>query len=171
MTGITLIAAVAENGVIGRAGGMPWRLKADFAHFRKRTMGKPVVMGRRTYESIGRPLDGRTTIVVSRDRALTISGVVVAPSLAHALETARGEALRRGVDKIMVAGGADIYSQSIGLADTLDITHVQVSPEGDTCFPRIESALWREIERNPAPGEAGMPAFAWVTYERNRNPE
>ncbi len=166
MTCITLLAAVADNGVIGRAGGMPWRLKADLAHFRAVTMGKPVVMGRRTYVSIGQPLKGRTTIVVSRDPALAIAGALVAPNLPQALDAARGDALRRLAGEIIIAGGADLYAQAMALACRLDITHVQARPEGDTFFPEIEPAVWREIDRKEAPAQAGEPAFAWVTYER-----
>src|ERR1700722_16629131 len=106
---IVLIAAIAENGVIGRDNGLPWRLKSDLAHFRAVTMGKPVVMGRKTFLSIGRPLTGRTNIVVSRDNGFAAPGIVVAASLRAAIETAGGDALRRGSDAIIVAGGADIY--------------------------------------------------------------
>src|ERR1700752_1501019 len=102
MVPVTLIAALAENGVIGRDNGLPWRLKSDMQHFRSLTMGKPVVMGRKTYQSIGRPLPGRTTIVVTRDAVFAAPRIVVAHSLAAALDTARGEALRRGVNAIFV---------------------------------------------------------------------
>src|SRR5580692_11943085 len=105
MVPITLVAALAENGVIGRDGTLPWRLKSDMVHFRALTMGKPVVMGRKTYLSIGKPLPGRTTIVVSRDPAFAAPGIVVASSLDAALAVARGDALRRNVDTIVVAGG------------------------------------------------------------------
>src|SRR5262245_41722377 len=129
---VVLIAAVADNGMIGQGGDLPWRLKSDLAHFRALTMGRPVVMGRKTYLSIGKPLAGRTTIVVSRDPALAIAGAVVAPSIARALAAARGDALRRSVGEIMVAGGADIYAQTMPLADRLEITHVHARPAGDT---------------------------------------
>jgi dihydrofolate reductase len=161
-----LIAAVADNGVIGHAGGMPWRLKADLARFRVRTMNRPVVMGRRTYDSIGKPLAGRATIVVTRDQSLAIPRALVAPNLAFALEAARGEALRCSVHEIMIAGGADIYTQAMAFADRLDITHVKARPEGDTFFPQIDPAVWCEIERTDAPHEDNAPAFAWVNYKR-----
>jgi dihydrofolate reductase len=103
---ILLVAAIAQNGVIGRGNALPWRLKSDMQHFRALTMGKPVVMGRKTYLSIGRPLKGRTTIVVSRDRDFAAPGIVVAASLDDALTAARGDALRRNADTIVVAGGA-----------------------------------------------------------------
>src|SRR2546430_7312245 len=133
-----LIAAVAENGVIGQGGDMPWRLPGDLKHFRALTMGKPVIMGRKTYASIGKPLGGRTTIVVSRDRTLAIAGAVVAPGLREALTVASGEACRRGVGEIIVAGGADIYAQAMAFADKLEITHVQARPDGDPHFPPID---------------------------------
>src|SRR5712691_11066648 len=110
---IILVAAVADNGVIGQEGGLPWRLKADMAHFRAITMGKPVVMGRKTFLSIGKPLSGRTTIVASRDPDFAIAGALVAPCFEHALDAARGDALRRSVGEIIIAGGADIYTQAM----------------------------------------------------------
>ena len=164
---LVLLAAVADNGVIGQAGGMPWRLKADLAHFRAVSMGKPVVMGRKTYASIGRPLKGRTNIVVSRDRTLAIPGVLVAPGLAQALAAARGDALRRSADEIIIVGGADIYRQTMATADRLELTRVHARPVGDTFFPHIDPAVWREIARKAAPAEAGQPAFAFATYLRS----
>src|ERR1700735_876624 len=121
---ILIVAAIAENGVIGRGNALPWRLKSDMQHFRALTMGKPVVMGRKTYLSIGKPLPGRTTIVVSRDRNFAAAGIVVAPSLDAALATARGDALRRGAHTIVVAGGAEIYAQAMPLAARLVVTRI-----------------------------------------------
>ena len=163
---IVLIAAVADNGVIGQGGGMPWRLSSDLQHFRRLTMDKPVVMGRKTYLSIGKPLDGRTTIVASRDPSLAIPGALVAPSLAHALAAARGDALRRAASEIVIAGGAEIYAQAMALADRLEITHVHARPDGDTLFPRIDPAIWREVDRKEPPGQSAEPAFTWATYAR-----
>jgi len=164
---ILLIAAVAENGVIGRGNALPWRLKSDMQHFRALTMGKPVVMGRKTYLSIGRPLKGRTTIVVSRDRGFAAPGIVVAPSLDAALTAARGDALRRNADTIVVAGGADIYAQTMPLATQLAVTRVHKRVEGDAHFPAIDADEWHESARSEheaaAEDEAG---FAFVTYER-----
>jgi dihydrofolate reductase len=164
---IILVAAVAENGVIGRANALPWRLKSDMAHFRALTMGKPVVMGRKTYQSIGKPLPGRTTIVVSRDRNFTAPGIVVAPSLDAALTAARGDALRRGADAIIVAGGAEIYRQAMEQATRLALTRVHLRVEGDARFPPIEAACWRETSRTErAAGAGDDAAFAVVDYER-----
>jgi dihydrofolate reductase len=164
---IVLLAAVAENGVIGRDNRLPWRLKSDMQHFRAVTIGKPVVMGRKTFLSIGKPLNGRTTIVVSRDRSFAATGIVVAANLPAALETARGDALRRGSEAIVVAGGADIYVQALPLATRLAITEVRKQVEGDTYFPAIDRQIWREIARSehqPAAGDE-VP-YAFVTYER-----
>lgn len=164
---IVLIAAVAENGVIGRGGLMPWRLKSDMAHLKALTMGKPVVMGRRTYLSLHvKPLPGRTNIVVSRDPEFAAGGVLVARGLAAALEAARGDALRRGSD-VMVIGGADIYAQAMPFAARLEITQVHMAPEGDTRFPPIDPAIWRETARNAhAAGPGDDAGFDTVTYRR-----
>jgi dihydrofolate reductase len=164
---IILVAAVSENGVIGRGNALPWRLKSDMAHFRALTMGKPVVMGRKTYLSIGKPLKDRTTIVVSRDRGFAAPGVLVAPSLESALAAARGDALRRGADAIIVAGGADLYAQAMPQATRLAITEVHLRVEGDVCFPAIDPKLWRETSRSEHnAGVEDAAAFAFVHYER-----
>jgi dihydrofolate reductase len=164
---ILLVAAVAENGVIGRGNALPWRLKSDMQHFRALTMGKPVVMGRKTYLSIGKPLKGRTTIVVSRDSNFTAPGIVVAPSLDAALTVARGDALRRNADTIVVAGGAEIYGQAMPLATQLAITHVHKQIDGDAYFPAIDPNEWRESARSEhAAAAEDEAAFAFATYER-----
>jgi dihydrofolate reductase len=164
---IILLAAVAENGVIGRDNALPWRLKSDMQHFRASTMGKPVVMGRKTYQSIGKPLPGRTTIVVSRDAGFAAPGILVAPHLQAALEAARGDALRRGADAIIVAGGGEIYKQAMPVATRLSITEVCKQVDGDARFPVIDPQLWRETARSahePAAGDE--TSFAFVTYDR-----
>jgi dihydrofolate reductase len=164
---LVLVAAVAENGVIGQGGGLPWRLKSDLRHFRAVTMGKPVVMGRKTYLSIGKPLAGRTNIAVSRNPDFAAPGVVAAPSVAAALAAARGDALRRGADAIAVIGGADLYAQTIARADRLVISRVHLRPEGDTMFPVIDQTLWQEVERTEHDPEPGEPAgFTHLVYER-----
>src|SRR5262245_19441094 len=153
---LVLVAAVAENGVIGQGGRLPWRLKSEMAHFRATTIGKPVVMGRKTYASIGKPLEARTNIVVSRDRGFAAMGVLVAPNVEAALEAARGDALRRGVDAIVVIGGAEIYAQCMAQADRLLITQVHLRPTGDTKFPIIDPATWSAAgrsEHEPGPGD------------------
>ena len=164
---VILVAAIAENGVIGRDGTLPWRLKSDMVHFRATTMGKPVIMGRKTYLSIGRPLKGRTTIVVSRDHDFAAPGIVVAPSLDAALTAARGDALRRNADTIVVAGGAEIYAQTMPLATQLAMTHVHKQIDGDAYFPSIDPNEWHESARSEHEAAAEDEAtFAFVTYER-----
>ena len=164
---IIIIAAVAENGVIGRGNALPWRLKSDMAHFRALTMGKPVVLGRKTFASIGKPLAGRTTIVISRDENFSAPGIVAAPNFESAFATARGDALRRNAAAIVVAGGADIYAQALPRATRLVITEVHKSVDGDTRFPAIDAKLWRETARSEQkPGPQDEAGFAFVTYER-----
>jgi dihydrofolate reductase len=164
---IVLLAAVAENGVIGRGNALPWRLKSDMAHFRALTMGKPVVIGRKTYLSIGKPLKGRTTIVVSRDPTFAAPGIVVAPSLDAALAVARGDALRRSVDMIIIAGGADIYAQALPQATRLAITEIHKPVEGDAHFPAIDPKIWHESARSEhEPATEDEAPFAFITYER-----
>jgi len=164
---LVLVAAVADNGVIGQGGRLPWRLKSELQHFRAVTMGKPVVMGRKTYLSIGKPLEGRTNIVLSRDPAFAAPGILVAPSIEAALAAARGDALRRSADAIAVIGGADVYGRTMAMADRLVITRVHLQPQGDTKFPDIDPKLWIEVERSehrPGPGDAA--GFTTVVYRR-----
>ncbi len=154
---VVLIAAVAENGVIGSGGDIPWRLPADFAHFRATTLGHTLVMGRATYDSIGRPLPGRTTIVLTRDPTWTADGVTVASSLE--------EALARAADlpgDVYVAGGAQVYSAALPLADAQVLSEVHRSPEGDTVYPSFDPVEWVEADRVPGAD------FDVVTWERVR---
>ena len=168
---IVLIVAVAENGVIGANGAMPWRLKSDLQRFKALTFGRPVVMGRKTFASIGRPLPGRTNIVVTRDRDFRSSGVVVANSAADAIAIATGDALRRFATEIAIIGGAEIYAQSMDRADRLEITEVHARPDGDTRFATIDVADWEEVTRvrNPA-GPDDSAAFSYVTFRRRQQP-
>jgi dihydrofolate reductase len=164
---IVLVAAVADNGVIGEGGGLPWRLKSDLAHFRAVTIGKPVVMGRKTYHSIGKPLKGRTNIVVTRDRSFSLPGVLVVPNLDAAFTAARGDALRRSVDEVAVIGGAEIYAQTLARADRIVLTRVHASPAGDTMFPTIDPAVWVESGRRCFRHGAGDDApFTLTNYHR-----
>ena len=155
---VTLIAAVARNGVIGNAGAIPWRIPEDFAHFRSTTMGGTLVMGRATYDSIGRPLPGRTTVVVTRNSAWSADGVLVAHSLDDALALAA-----RQSGETFVVGGTQIYEQALPLATHQVLTEVHLSPEGDARYPEFDVDEWVEIRREPRDG------FAWVWWERVRN--
>ena len=165
---IVLVVAVADNGVIGRSGALPWRLKSDMKFFCTITWGKPLVTGRATFLSFTtKPLPGRTNIVLSRNPDFTAPGVVVASKLDAALQAARGDALRRGVDMIAVVGGAEIYAQTIDIADRLLVTRVHLQPEGDARFPVINPDIWRETERTQHRAGPGDDAsFTTLTYER-----
>jgi dihydrofolate reductase len=164
---VVLVAAVADNGVIGRGNAMPWRLGTDLQRFKALTIGKPVVMGRKTFLSIGRPLPGRTNVVVSRDPGFAAAGVLAASDLASALAAARADAMRRGVREIAVVGGAEIYAQCLPLADRLEITHVHARPDGDSLFPPIDWSQWRALARSEhPPGPRDEVSFSHVAYER-----
>jgi dihydrofolate reductase len=164
-----LVVARAENGVIGRDNAMPWRLKSDMQRFKALTLNKPVVMGRKTFVSIGRPLPGRTNIVVTRDPNFRARGVVVTNSFADARGIARGDALRRFATEIAIIGGAEIYAQWMGCADRLEITEVHARPDGDTRFATISATDWEEVARvrNPA-GPDDSADFSYVTYRRRK---
>jgi dihydrofolate reductase len=166
---IVLMVAVAENGVIGSKGSIPWRVKSDVLRLKAMTMGKPVVMGRKTFESLRRPLPGRTNIVVTRDPDYRASGAVVTSSFADARAIATGDALRRFATEVAVIGGAEIYAQWMGLADRLEVTEVHARPEGDTRFPPIDRADWDEVarERHSAGGDNSAD-FSYVTYRRRK---
>jgi dihydrofolate reductase len=159
---VVLLAAVADNGVIGRDNGLPWRLSSDLKRFKALTLGKPVVMGRKTFLSIGKPLPGRTNIVVTRDAAFSAPGAVVAATLESALAVARGDALRRGADAIAIVGGTEIFQQTMPLADRLEITHVHARPDGDALLPPIDPTVWQEMAR--ADCRAGPQDDADVTF-------
>ena len=146
---ITIVVAMAENRVIGRDGGLPWRLPADMARFRALTMGKPIVMGRRTHESIGRALDGRRNIVVTRHPGYRAPGCAVARSFDAALDVAL-DAVRdsaSGAAEIAVIGGASVYERALPVADRIHLTLVHASIEGDVRFPEFEPGTWREVAR------------------------
>jgi dihydrofolate reductase len=163
---IVFVVAIAENGVIGAGGAIPWRQKSDMARFKALTIGKPVIMGRKTFESLRRPLPGRTNIVITRDAAYRAAGAVVTTSALDAEAVARGDALRRSVTEIAVIGGAEIYRQWLDRADRLEITEVHARPEGDTHFG-IDTAKWEETARirHPA-GPDDSADFSYVTYRR-----
>jgi dihydrofolate reductase len=166
---IVLVAAVGENGVIGRQGMLPWRLKSDLAHFKRLTLGKPVIMGRKTFESIGKALKGRTNIVLTRDFGLVAPDAVLATSMEAAFGFARADADKRGTAEVMVIGGSDIFEAFMSVADRLEITRVHASPEGDSYFPDIDPHAWRETRReDQRRGPDDDADFTFVTYERVR---
>jgi dihydrofolate reductase len=169
MTEIVLVAAVADNGVIGADNAIPWRLKSDMQRFRAITINKPVVMGRKTFASMKRALPGRTNIVITRDPAFSHPDVVTAGSFADALARAQADALQRGADDIAVIGGAEIYAHFLGIADRLEITEVHATPAGDTRFPAIDKSAWEEVARDRhEDGPDDNAAFSYVTYRRRK---
>jgi dihydrofolate reductase len=164
---IVIVAAIGENNVIGRDGALPWRLKSDLKHFRKVTLNRPVIMGRKTYVSIGKPLTDRTNIVLTSDLGLVAPGAVLATSMDAAFAYARKDADKRGVDEIMVIGGSDVFAAALPMAERLEITHVHASPEGDSYFPPIDPQVWREAAREKhAAGPDDDASFAVATYLR-----
>ena len=171
MTEIVLIAAVADNGVIGADGAIPWRLKSDMQRLKAITINKPVVMGRKTFASLKRPLPGRTNIVITRDPHFRSAGIVATTSFETARVLAKADASRRGAGDIAVLGGAEIYARFFGLADRLDITEVHATPEGDTHFPAIDKTTWEEVARvRHEAGPDDNTAFSYVTYRRRKPP-
>lgn len=162
-----IVVAVAENGVIGQGNTIPWRLKSDQQRFKQITLNKPLIMGRKTYQSIGRPLPGRTNIVVTRDAGFEAPGVVVATTFEAAEAIATGDALRRFATEVVVMGGADIYAHWLPRTARIELTEVHARPEGDTSFPPIDPAQWQEVarERHSA-GPQDSADFSYVTYRR-----
>jgi dihydrofolate reductase len=162
---VVLIVAVADNGVIGAGNTIPWRLKTDQQRLKAMTIDKPVVMGRKTFISLRRPLPQRTNIVVTRDAGFRAPGAVVTTSFADAHAVATGDALRRFATEIAVIGGAEIYAQWMDVADRLELTEVHARPDGDTYFTAIDKALWQEVARvrHPA-GPDDSADFSYVTY-------
>lgn len=168
---VAIYVAIAENGVIGREGGLPWRLSTDLKRFKADTIGKPIIMGRKTYESIGRLLPGRLNIIVSRDKAYRVEGGEVTGTLDDAIRLAavRTRCSGAGLEEVCIIGGGQIYEQALPLADRLHVTHVLASVEGDTQFPTIDAAEWKAVrsENTPA-GEKDSHATRYVVYERRR---
>nr|WP_047580220.1 dihydrofolate reductase [Methylobacterium sp. ZNC0032] len=164
---IVLIAAVAENSVIGDDNRLIWRLKTDLKRFRSLTLGRPVLMGRKTFLSIGKPLPGRETVVLTRDAGFAPEGVSVAHSLDEGLEIGQRLASASGADSVVVAGGAAVYRQALPLADRLELTIVHANPSGDALFPDWERDAFEPgaKEHHPADSENEHP-YTFVTYAR-----
>ena len=165
---IALIVAVADNGVIGRDGQLPWRMSSDLKRFRALTMGKPIVMGRKTWESLAKPLAGRDNIVVTRDPGFVTAGALVAASLDSALEIAQMCAASRGVDEVMVIGGAEIYRLALPRAARVYLTRVHAAPAGDAVFADLDPSRWHEVDRESLPaGPRDDHAATFLVFDRN----
>ena len=160
MTLLTLIVARARNGVIGRDNALPWRLPDDLQHFKRTTLGAPIIMGRKTWDSIGRPLPGRRNIVVSRNHGLTLDGAEVVASLEDA------QRLCIGAEQVFLIGGAQLYAQALPSADRLIVTEIDADVPGDAFFPAVDRSKWIEVARETHHSEANGFDYAFVTYER-----
>jgi dihydrofolate reductase len=167
---IAMIAGVAQNGVIGSEQTIPWRIPSDMVFFKKTTLGKPIVMGRKQYETVGRPLPGRTNIVVTRQRGYQPDGVLVVHDIDAALEKAKEIAAADGVDEIMIIGGGELYAQLMDRADRLYITDIDLSPEGDVRFPAIAPEQWTVVDLpEVAPSPKDEASYRVKVYERRRD--
>ncbi|MFM8607516.1 MAG: dihydrofolate reductase [Hyphomicrobiales bacterium] len=166
---VTFVVAMAENRVIGRDNGLAWHIGSDLKRFKAATLGKPMIMGRKTFLSIGKPLPGRETIVLTRDKSFAVEGVHVATSIDDALRQGEALALSLGVDEITVAGGGDVYQQMMDRCDRIIMTYVQAAPEGDAFFPAFEHLDFHETARESyEAGPRDDHAFTIVTYERRK---
>ncbi|MEK9755158.1 MAG: dihydrofolate reductase [Rhodospirillaceae bacterium] len=166
---VALIAAAAENGAIGLDGGMPWHISADLKYFKRVTMGAPVIMGRKTYESIGAALPGRANIVVTRNRDFAPPDADAVHDVDAALRKAGAIAEIDGSEEVFVIGGAEIYAQALAAADCVYLTEIAGDFPGDAFFPELPASEWREVSREPHGSErAGGPAFSFVVYARMR---
>ncbi len=162
---ICLVVARSRGGVIGREGALPWHLPADLKHFKRLTVGKPVIMGRKTFDSIGKPLPGRHNIVVTRNHAWSHAGVTVAANIAEAIAAA-GLNPKARADAIMIIGGADIYAQCLAFATRIYLTDVDIDCAGDAYFPAIDMALWQEVARVDHAAVGDRPGFSFRWLER-----
>lgn len=165
---LSLIAALGENRVIGVDNSMPWHLPGDFKYFKATTLGKPIIMGRKTWDSLGRPLPGRLNIVVSRQTGLALEGAEVFPSLDAAVERAEEWAKAQGVDELMLIGGAQLYAQGLEQADRLYLTRVALSPDGDAWFPEFDLNQWTLVSNVENAAEGDKPAYnfeVWVACD------
>ena len=167
MKKLVLVVAVAENGVIGKNGQLPWKIPGDLKRFQKLTMGKPVVMGRLTYESMGEPLKGRLNIVITSNPNYKAEGAVVVTSLKDALALAEKDADKQNTDEIAIIGGSVVFAETLPMAGKLEITEVHGTPEGDTFFPPFDRREWKETLRDgPHQGPKDSLPYTFVTYER-----
>ncbi|WP_455232933.1 dihydrofolate reductase [Geopseudomonas aromaticivorans] len=164
---LALIAALADNRVIGIDNRLPWHLPADLKHFKAVTLGKPIIMGRKTWDSLGRPLPGRLNLVVSRQAGLQLDGAEVFASLPAAIARADEWARERGVDELMLIGGAELYAQGLPLAQRLYLTRVHLAPEGDAFFPESAEGDWQLASREEHAAAAETPAHAYEVWVRD----
>lgn len=163
---LSMIAALAENRVIGIDNSMPWHLPGDFKYFKATTLCKPIIMGRKTWDSLGRPLPGRLNLVVTRQQNLQLEGAEVFTSLEAAMERAEEWAAEQGVSEVMLIGGAQLYGQALEHADRLYLTRVALSPEGDAWFPAFDEGQWTLVSNTENPALDDKPAYSFEVWER-----
>lgn len=165
---LCLIVAATRNQVIGRDNAMPWHLPEDLRYFRERTLGKPIIMGRKTWESLGRPLPGRLNIVVSRQADLQLEGAEVFSDLTSALERGQAWAAEQGVDEVMLIGGGQLYHQALSQAHKVYLTRIEIELEGDTWFPQLPFDEWQRVDAQPYPAQGEQPAYTFEVWERRQ---
>ena len=158
---VRFVVAYAANRVIGKDNDLPWKLPSDLAHFKRTTMGQPILMGRRTWESLGRPLPGRRNLVITRQADYQATGAEIFPTLDAALQACTEQ------ESICVIGGAEIFKAALPLADEIVATEIHAEPDGDVFFPALNPAEWKEVSREPQPEENGL-SFDFVVYQRAR---
>ena len=162
---ISIVAALGENRVIGRDGGLPWHIPGDLKLFKKTTMGKPIIMGRKTWESLGQPLPGRPHVIITRDKSYKAADAYVAHNLEQALSVAKGLAVALKEEEVMIVGGEEIYRLAMAKADRLYLTEIALSPNGDTFFPDFDVDQWREISRTEYPSN-GAASYSLVIRDK-----
>ena len=163
---LCLIVAATRNQVIGRDNAMPWHLPEDLRYFKEKTLGKPVIMGRKSWESLGRPLPGRLNIVVSRRPSLRLDGAEVYASLDKAITRARQWAKEQAVDEIMLIGGGQLYHQALSQANRIYLTRIEIELEGDTWFPELPFDEWQRVDAQSQPATGDQPAYTFVVWEK-----
>lgn len=162
-----IIAAVAENKIIGDKNTIPWNIRSELRHFRTTTLGKPVIMGRKTFEYLGKPLPDRSNIIVTRNKDFKAEGITIVHSIEEAIETGRKLAEKEEQDEVIIAGGGEIYNQAIDIADRIYLTRVHISPKGDVKFPNFNKQKWHEVKSEFHPAQGGETAdYTIKIYDR-----
>jgi dihydrofolate reductase len=165
---VSLIVAATRNQVIGRDNQMPWHLPADLRYFKQRTLGKPIIMGRKTWESLGRPLPGRLNIVVTRQIDIALEGAEVFADLQAAIERGQEWASEQGVDEVMVIGGGQLYQQALALTQRVYLTRIDLELEGDTFFPVLDAQQWQQTEAQAHPAQDQEPGYTFEVWQRRQ---
>lgn len=166
---VSLIVAATRNQVIGLDNQMPWHLPADLRYFKQRTLGKPIIMGRKTWESLGRPLPGRLNIVITRQADITLEGAEVFADLKTAIQRGQEWAVQQGVDEVMVIGGGQLYQQALTLAQRVYLTRIELELDGDTFFPVLDAQLWQKTDAQTHPAQEQEPGYTFEVWQRTQS--